>query len=72
MLSWLYDIFVTLVTFVMGLFGFDLKKRSVTFADDVKDTPKESLTASPDTTATATATTVSETVAETTQVTESP
>ena len=72
MLSWLYDIFVTLVTFVMGLFGFDLKKRSVTFADDVKDTPKESVTASPDTTATATATTVSETVAETTQVTESP
>lgn len=72
MLSWLYDIFVAIVTFVMGLFGFDLKKRSVTFADDVKDTPKESVTASPDTTATATATTVSETVAETTQVTESP
>ena len=71
MLSWLYDIFVAIVTFVMGLFGFDLKKRSVTFADDVKDTPKESVTASPDTTATATATTVSETVAETTQVTES-
>ena len=71
MLSWLYDIFVAIVTFVMGLFGFDLKKRSVTFADDVKDTPKESVTASPDTTASATATTVSETVAETTQVTES-
>ena len=71
MLSWLYDIFVAIVTFVMGLFGFDLKKRSVTFADDVKDTPKESVTASPDTTATATATTVSETVAETIQVTES-
>ena len=71
MLSWLYDIFVAIVTFVMGLFGFDLKKRSVTFADDVKDTPKESVTASPDTTAIATATTVSETVAETIQVTES-
>jgi hypothetical protein len=71
MLSWLYDIFVAIVTFVMGLFGFDLKKRSVTFADDVKDAPKESVTASPDTTAIATATTVSETVAETTQVTES-
>jgi len=36
MLSWLYDIFVALVSFIMGLFGFDLKKRSVTFADDVK------------------------------------
>jgi len=73
MLSWLYDIFVAVVTFVMGLFGFDLKKRSVTFADDVKDAPKESVTTSPDATAiaTATATTVSETVAETTPVTES-
>lgn len=71
MLSWLYDMFVTFVTFVMGLFGLDLKKRSVTFADDAKDAPKESVVASPDTTAIATATTVSETVTETTQVTES-
>ena len=37
MLNWLYDIFVAVVSFIMGLFGFDLKKRSVTFADDVKD-----------------------------------
>jgi len=73
MLSWLYDIFVAVVTFVMGLFGFDLKKRSVTFADDAKDTPKESVTTSPVTTAssTVTAATVLETVAETTPVTES-
>jgi hypothetical protein len=42
MLSWLYDIFVAIVSFVMGLFGFDLKKRSVTFADDVKDSPADS------------------------------
>jgi len=73
MLSWLYDIFVAVVTFVMGLFGFDLKKRSVTFADDAKDAPKESVTTSPVTTAssTVTAATVLETVAETTPVTES-
>ena len=73
MLSWLYDIFVAVVTFVMGLFGFDLKKRSVTFADDVKNSPKESVTSSPVTTAsnTVTAATVSEIVAETSTVTES-
>ena len=42
MLSWLYDIFVAIVSFIMGLFGFDLKKRSVTFADDVKDSNGDS------------------------------
>jgi len=68
MLSWLYDIFVAVVTFVMGLFGLDLKKRSVTFADDAKDAPKDSVAASPVTTVSST---VSETVAETTPVTES-
>ena len=36
MLDWLYDIFVTIVSFILGLFGFDLKKRSVTFADEVE------------------------------------
>jgi hypothetical protein len=34
MLDWLYDIFVSIVTFFLGLFGFDLKKRSVSFADE--------------------------------------
>jgi hypothetical protein len=34
MLGWLYDIFVAIVSFVMGLFGFDLKKRSVRFDDE--------------------------------------
>lgn len=62
MLSWLYDMFVAVVTFVMGLFGFDLKKRSVTFADDVKDAPKGSVTPPP-------ATSIS-VAAETTPVTE--
>jgi hypothetical protein len=37
MLTWLYDIFVAIVSFVMSFFGFDLKKRSVTFASDVKE-----------------------------------
>lgn len=36
MLDWLYNIFVTIVSFILGLFGFDLKKRSVTFADEVE------------------------------------
>ena len=44
MLAWLYDLFLSFVTFVLGLFGFDLKKKSVSFADDVKDTPTESAT----------------------------
>jgi hypothetical protein len=41
MLSWLYDIFVTIVSFIMGLFGFDLKKRSVHFEDEVEETKNE-------------------------------
>ena len=44
MLAWLYDLFLSFVTFVLGLFGFDLKKKSVSFADDVKDTPTDSAT----------------------------
>ncbi len=36
MFGWLYDIFVAIVSFVMGLFGFDLSKRSVRFEDDVE------------------------------------
>jgi hypothetical protein len=37
MLTWLYDIFVAIVSFVMSFFGIDLKKRSVSFASDVKE-----------------------------------
>jgi hypothetical protein len=37
MLGWLYDIFVTIVSFIMGLLGFDLTKRSVTFAEGTKE-----------------------------------
>lgn len=39
MLSYLYDILMSFVTFILGLFG--CTKKSVTFADDVKDTPAE-------------------------------
>ena len=31
-IDWLYDIFVSIVTFVFSLFGFDLEKRSVPMA----------------------------------------
>jgi hypothetical protein len=37
MLTWLYDIFVAIVSLVMSFFGFDLKNRSVTFAADIKE-----------------------------------
>jgi len=36
MLTWLYDLFMTFVTFVMSFFGMDPSKKSVTFASDVK------------------------------------
>ena len=41
MLTWLYDIFVAIVSFVMSFFGFDLKKRSVSFASDVNEEEKK-------------------------------
>ena len=43
MFGWLYDIFVTIVTFIMGLFGFDLKKRSVRFEDEVEEGTKNEI-----------------------------
>ncbi len=43
MFSWLYDIFVKIVTFVLGLFGFDLKKRSVRFEDEVEEGTKNEI-----------------------------
>jgi hypothetical protein len=43
MLGWLYDIFVTIVSFIMGLFGFDLKKRSVHFEDEVEEGTKNEI-----------------------------
>ena len=44
MLTWLYDIFVAIVSFVMSFFGIDLKKRSVSFASDVKEEVEEKKT----------------------------
>jgi hypothetical protein len=43
MLDWLYNIFVTFVTFVMGLFGFNLKKRSVHFKDEIEEKIEEKI-----------------------------
>ena len=41
MLTWLYDLFMTFVTFVMSFFGVELGKKSVTFASDVKEDEKK-------------------------------
>ena len=39
MLSYLYDLLMSFVTFILGLFG--CSKKSVSFAEDVKDTSSE-------------------------------
>jgi hypothetical protein len=46
MLSWLYDVFISIITFILGLFGVNLGGKTVTFADDTKtdETPAESST----------------------------
>jgi len=36
MLTWLYDLLMTFVTFIMSFFGVDLKKKNVTFASDME------------------------------------
>lgn len=40
MLSYLYELLISLVTYILGFLGIDAKKKSVTFADNVesKDT----------------------------------
>jgi hypothetical protein len=42
MLEKLYDLFVSIVTFILGLFGFELNKKSVTFAEGTKEGTEES------------------------------
>jgi hypothetical protein len=37
MLDWLYDILISIVTFIIGLLGFDLKKKEVRFSNEAKD-----------------------------------
>jgi len=41
MLAWLYELFVSIVTFIMSFFGVDLKKKNVSFASDVKEEEKK-------------------------------
>jgi hypothetical protein len=36
MLGYLYELFMSFVTLVLGFFGIDLKKKSVSFADEVE------------------------------------
>jgi hypothetical protein len=53
MLSYLYDLLMSIVTYVLGLFGIDMKKKSVSFADegDKKEeqvTPAEEETKAPE------------------------
>jgi hypothetical protein len=40
MLDRLYDLFMSLVTMILGFFGIQLGKKSVSFAEDVKDEVK--------------------------------
>jgi len=37
MLTWLYELFMSIVTFIMSFFGVDLKKKNVSFASDAKE-----------------------------------
>jgi hypothetical protein len=36
MLSYLYELIISFVTFILGFFGIDMKKKSVSFAEDVE------------------------------------
>jgi hypothetical protein len=47
MLTWIYDLLVSFVTFLLGFFGFDLKKKSVSFAEDTKEDTKDTEEAEP-------------------------
>lgn len=37
MFSWLYDLLMPVITFILSFFGINLKEKSVRFADDTKD-----------------------------------
>ncbi len=41
MLTWLYELFMSIVTFIVSFFGVDLKKKNVTFASDAKEEEKK-------------------------------
>lgn len=36
MLTWLYELLMSFVTMILGFFGVDMKKKSVSFADEVE------------------------------------
>lgn len=36
MLSYLYELIISFVTLVLGFFGIDMKKKSVSFSDEVE------------------------------------
>ena len=42
MLSYLYELLMSFVTMILGFFGIDLKKKSVSFADEVEKKEAES------------------------------
>lgn len=37
MLTWLYDLLMTFVSFVLSLFGSQMNKKGVSFADEVEN-----------------------------------
>ncbi len=37
MLGYVYELFMSLVTMILGFFGIQIGKKSVSFAEDVKD-----------------------------------
>ena len=37
MLTWLYELLMTFAAFVLGLFGIQMNKKSVSFADEVEN-----------------------------------
>lgn len=41
MLTYLYDLFMSFVTFILGFFGIQMGKKSVSFAEDTKEESKE-------------------------------
>lgn len=42
MLEKLYDLLMSIITFILGLFGCEFGKKSVTFAEGTKDAVEES------------------------------
>jgi hypothetical protein len=36
MLTWLYELLISFVSFILGIFGIQMNKKSVSFADDIE------------------------------------